>query len=230
MELARRLRRQVRSAASQETVPELAKRRIEKALQSQRKESGRPIWSKAMVSAAAVVLVFLFVLGSSLTSSRQAQALAQAVGHDHLRCCRETRQHPVTEPSELARQHFGSTPELVSLPDHYQVFDCRICPLQNGQEALHILYKDARYPDQVVSLFGLPSRGSQGLKKSGTEPEETARLMNSSGGVRVAAWRYQGWVFSLAAEVPPDRLRELLQHIHYVQSLQTRQLAGLPRR
>ncbi|MBI3924646.1 MAG: zf-HC2 domain-containing protein [Armatimonadetes bacterium] len=218
LDFQRRLKAALRDLLQQERTPELLRRRILKALSEIRplsaRSSGREWLRPALVAASVLVVSFLALMFPFVTPS-QASPLIVAMGNDHDRCSQVGAGSGCKpDPLAMAQETFGRHPEMIDLPDRLAYYDARMCPFptEASPDVLHVLYVDRQRGDAKVSFFGLPDPG-ENLPEQMTCRVEP-RLFECRG-FHAAAWKRNGWVYSLVGAMPARDLEELVHHSSY---------------
>ncbi len=217
----------VAEAYRDQKAPELTRKLIEKRLASG--SNATPLIhrvARGMAWAASFAVVVLFAaIATSGPNPTAARELAEAVGTDHQVCCRFSAKNPDANPVEFALEHFGQSPTLAQLPERYQLYDVRSCLLPNKKRALHVLYADAG--GSFVSLFGFPDQ--DGLADDLEQAHQRDLTVHSvdTGQVQVASWSRDGWVYSVAGEMPRHEFEDILQQADYTVLHQLELVASL---
>lgn len=216
-------------AGSQETTPDPVRDRVLGSLE--RVVPRRPArrarrWSRPLVAAASLFVVFAVALVVVTSRPGQAAPIVCAMCADHEHCVQMKAMTPGADPVKAALKAIGARPTLVRLPPGLSVYDVRICTFPNNRKALHILYRDQRHPGVLVSLYAIPDKPSFGLtlpqSRNGVHP-----IMATHDQLSVALWKHRGWLYSLVAKLPVRDVRQLADRARYPRD--TSLLHSLPR-
>lgn len=202
------LRNLTRTSLSQESCPELVKARLQRMLAGEVKKAPqkRPVaLGLGWVAAACAALFSFYTLRPS---TDEATPLALSLSEDHSRCLQRPNSVVPQNPAYLAEQTFGRA--MPEMPSHRELkpYDVRLCPVLQGQRAIHVLCKDER--QRNVSVYTMPKDQIQLTQSSSRSP-----LMVDCQESRVASWEHKGWVFSLVSEAARDELLALAGDCSY---------------
>lgn len=215
VEFQRGLKASVRQSGLAQATPDLARRRILKAL-DEAAPAARPRrtarWQRPLLAAASIALVsMLAVLG---LQRGPASPLVAAMAVDHHKCSQLRPLFPDADPVAAAQQTIGATPTMASLPGQLARYDVRMCPFPDDRRALHVLYRDLSKGETVVSLYGIPDEPGFKLHLEEVERQIDPHLA-SADGYNMALWKHEGWVYSLVSSLPADQVKDLAEHSEY---------------
>jgi len=208
------LRNCVRTSCQEERCPELVEARLRKALGAKfEAESARVAPSasrRGMVAwggvAAACAALFSFV--ALRPAADKATPLALSLSQDHTRCCSIPAVGQPPSPASLAESTYGAAmPEMAGVRQ-LQPYDVRVCPVLDGQRAIHVLCRDPQ--QRVFSMYALPRDRVENVALG----EDGPRVYDARDN-RVAAWEHKGWLFSLVSEAPGEELASLAGACEY---------------
>jgi len=231
----------LRESMTSEKAPDLVRQRIFRSLDEAagvRTVTGiawhRKPWVKPMLAAASLAAVSTAAWVGLSRNSPHPYALAMA--NDHTRCCQqvEDRQShqtppqfgsvappaPQQNPGQLCKSQLGCEPSVAKFPNLHNC-EVKMCPIQE-HPALHMIYQDG--DKNMVSMFGLPENSQFGSNlpdaANGIQP-----AMFAANNHNLAAWKKQGWVYSLVAAMPSDRLSQMAEQGTYTAQMNASWLA-----
>lgn len=231
----------LRESMTSETTPDLVRQRLFRTLDGATglktapsvSWSRRP-WFKPMLAAASLAAVSTAAWVGLTRNTPHPYALAMS--NDHTRCCGEmaSRQAgqtppqfgsvappaPQQNPGQLCKSKLGCEPTVAKFPTLHQC-EVKMCPIQE-HPALHMIYQDG--DKNMVSMFGLPENSQFGSTlpdaANGIQP-----AMFAANNHNLAAWKKEGWVYSLVAQMPSDRLSQMAEQGTYTADMNASRLA-----
>ncbi len=231
----------LRESMNSEKTPDLVRQRLLRALNDStgvKTATGPSVawhrrpWVKPMLAAASLAAVSTAAWVGLTQNSPHPYALAMS--KDHTRCCSEVASReaqppkfgsvappaPLQNPGQLCKSKLGAEPTVAKFPTLHEC-DVKMCPIQDHQ-ALHLIYEDG--DKNMVSMFGLPENSEYG----GNLPDAANGIkpaMFAANDHNLAAWKKQGWVYSMVAAMPQDRLSHMAEQGTYTASMNSAWLA-----
>lgn len=211
------LRGEVRRTTLELKAPELARRRVVKALEKEMGSERAPgiasfvskrTWRRGLSAltsvAAGFAIVFITVFGSA------DAALASSVQADHQHCCRAAHVRDKAPKGSLAamvESKFGKVP-VPNVDSSWTLRVSKVCLSDEGKPMVHLLYSRSREADKVetMSYHFIPS-DQEAQDKFDLEVNQATEISDSDD-FPVLGWLDGNWVCTVCSnDMSADELR-----------------------